>query len=148
MTTFAGSTASYTPMHSAFCWTRHPPLPVAACSNPCRGSASLCSRPRRPLGVGFVHGVPAHLYLEHTEPEGLRELGLSPVEPGKQVDVYVRIPAARQSIFRGAVQRGGAPVCDILQVWLDVFAQPARGKEQADEIRRRVLATLFKSSRP
>lgn len=99
------------------------------------------------LGVGFVHGVPAHLYLEHAEPEApLRELGLSPVEPGKQVDVFVRIPPARQSVFRGAVERGGAPVCDILQVWLDVFAQPARGKEQADEIRRHFLGPCSKAA--
>jgi hypothetical protein len=35
------------------------------------------------------------------------------------------------------------PVSDILQVWLDVAAHPSRGKEQAEQIRRRFLSPVF-----
>jgi hypothetical protein len=43
--------------------------------------------------------------------------------------------------------REGVPVADILQVWLDVAAHPARGAAQAEEIRRRALAAIFKEKR-
>jgi hypothetical protein len=39
--------------------------------------------------------------------------------------------------------RDGLPLSDVLQVWLDVSAHPARGREQAAEIRRQALAPLF-----
>jgi hypothetical protein len=42
-------------------------------------------------------------------------------------------------VFRASVLRDGVPVCDILQVWLDVAGHPPRGREQADEIERRAL---------
>jgi hypothetical protein len=43
--------------------------------------------------------------------------------------------------------RDSLPVSDVLQVWLDTSAHPARGQEQADEIRRRVLKPLFEKQR-
>jgi hypothetical protein len=54
----------------------------------------------------------------------------------------------RESVFRAAVERDGVPVADILQVWLDVSAFPARGKQQADELRKSVLASIFKEAQP
>jgi len=39
-------------------------------------------------------------------------------------------------------------VCDVLQVWLDVSAHPARGSAQAEEIRRRVLALYLEERHP
>jgi hypothetical protein len=50
-------------------------------------------------------------------------------------------------VFRASVVRDGVPVADILQVWLDVGAHPARGEEQAEEIRHRVLAPIFEEKR-
>jgi hypothetical protein len=38
------------------------------------------------------------------------------------------------------VRHHGVPVADIVQVWLDVSNHPARGKEQAEQIWKRVLA--------
>ena len=96
------------------------------------------------LGIGFVRGVPPHLYLERLEAKALQQLGLSLEPAGAAPDVVVRLPAARESIFRGAVDRGGVPVSDALQVWLDVYAHPSRGKEQADLIHRRVLQPILK----
>ena len=70
-------------------------------------------------------------------------MGLSPEGAEQSPDVYVRVPAFRESVFRAAVVRDGVPVADILQVWLDVRSHPARGEAQAKEIRHRVLAPIF-----
>jgi hypothetical protein len=70
-------------------------------------------------------------------------MGLSLERAEHAPDVYVRVPAVRESVFRGAVQREGVPIADIVQVWLDVSSHPTRGLAQADEIRRHVLAPIF-----
>jgi Restriction endonuclease len=95
------------------------------------------------LGFGCVHGVPPYLYLESLDRDVLSRMGLSPEGAEQRPDVYVRIPAFRESVFRAAVVRDGAPVADILQVWLDVSSHPARGEAQAAEIRHRVLAPIL-----
>ena len=96
------------------------------------------------LGVGFVHGVPSHIYFEELNSEVLERLGLQSAESDRAPDVCVRIPWTPESIFRAAVDRHGVPVCDILQVWLDVSSHPARGSAQADQIRNKLLAPVFK----
>src|SRR5580693_455698 len=83
------------------------------------------------LGLGFVHGVPPVLYVEGIEPELIQQLGISK-ERAEQPELYLRIPAHKESIFRAAVDQKGVPVSDALQVWLDVSNHPSRGKEQAD----------------
>ena len=95
------------------------------------------------LGFGCVHGVPPYFYLESLDREVLSRMGLSPECAEQRPDVYVRIPAFRESVFRAAVVRNGVPVADILQVWLDVSSHPARGEAQAEEIRHRVLVPIF-----
>ncbi|MGE5110564.1 MAG: hypothetical protein ACM3JB_06895 [Acidobacteriaceae bacterium] len=92
------------------------------------------------LGLSFVHGGPQHLYVEESSAELFQVLGLVKASEHEPVDVFVRVPMARSSIFRAAVNVDGIPVCDVIQVWLDVSAIPARGSAQADEIWRRVLA--------
>lgn len=99
------------------------------------------------LGVGFVHGVAPLVYLERLEPGVLERLGLSLDAPGVFPDIYIRVPAARESVFRGAVLRDGVPVSDVVQVWLDAGAYPARGPEQADIIYRKVLKPLLDKAR-
>jgi hypothetical protein len=95
------------------------------------------------FGFGFVHGVPPYFYLESLDREVLSRMGLSPEGAEQRPNVYVRIPAFRESVFRAAVVRDGVPVADILQVWLDVSSHPARGEAQAEEIRHRILAPIF-----
>ena len=95
------------------------------------------------LGLGFVHGASPHLYIESSDLGVLRQLGLALAQQGEPADVMVRIAPRSGSIFRGAVQVGGVPAADVIQVWLDVQSHPARGRQQADEIRRRVLRPLF-----
>lgn len=96
------------------------------------------------LGYGFVHGVPAHIYLESLTLDALGRLGLTVVDhSGRSPDLYIRKPSNREAVFRAQVKREGVPISDILQVWLDVSAHPARGKEQAREIWQRVLKRFF-----
>ena len=97
------------------------------------------------LGIGFVYGVKPHLYLERLSAEVLNELGLSGNAEEEEADLYVRIPGNRENIFRGVVSKEGAPVSDILQVWLDVGQHPSRGKEQAELIWRKILAPAIES---
>lgn len=94
------------------------------------------------LGLGFVHGVPPYIYLERLDLEIMRRLGLSIDNRDRRADAYVRIPANKEAVFRASVIRDGVPVSDILQVWLDVAVHPARGREQADEIRKRIIGPL------
>jgi hypothetical protein len=99
------------------------------------------------LGLGFVHGVAPHLYIEELAPSVLKSMGLSMEDVSASPDIYVRVPASRESVFRGAVSREGVPVSDVVQVWLDASAHPARGKEQSELIYRRVMRPLLRKSR-
>lgn len=98
------------------------------------------------LGLGFVHGVPPCFYMEKLDRAVLGRMGLSPEGAEHRPDVYVRVPASSESVFRAAVERDGVPVADILQVWLDVSSHPARGEAQAEEIRRHALASIFEEN--
>lgn len=91
------------------------------------------------LGLGFVHGAVPELYLERLDPLALNELGLSLDCDPNVPDVLIRIPANADAVFRPLVMKGGVPVSDIVQVWLDVSPEPARGKEQAAVIWKRAL---------
>ena len=98
----------------------------------------------RNLGYGFVEGVPPHAYVERVRPLNLAAWkNLRVCEAGEPADVILRQAPAPQSIFRAMVRPNALASCDILQVWLDVAAHPARGAEQADLIRERVLAPVI-----
>jgi hypothetical protein len=99
------------------------------------------------LGVGLVHGVAPYAYVERADAEVFERLGLSLEPPRPSPDVFLRIPSARESVFRGAVLRHGVPVSDVLQIWLDAGVHPSRGSEQADLIYRRVLSPLLERGR-
>jgi hypothetical protein len=97
------------------------------------------------LGMGFVGGVPAYAYVRHLNPQSPGAWkGLARVQPGEMPDVILRQPAAPQSVFRGAVRAHGVPVCDVLQVWLDVSGHPSRGAEQAQFIERKVFGAVLR----
>jgi hypothetical protein len=95
------------------------------------------------LGFKFVHGIQAHLYIERLDKEALRELGLSLEVGSNQPDIFIRIPRNPESVFRAAVERDGVPASDVLQTWLDVSNHPARGKAQANLLRKRVLSHVL-----
>ena len=97
----------------------------------------------RALGLGHVQGVPIHIYVDDLRADRLKQAGLRKAEPGDRVDVVLRVPPSRESVFRGTVNVEGLPVSDVLQVWLDVGTHPARGKEQADVVYRRVIKPMI-----
>jgi hypothetical protein len=99
------------------------------------------------LGFKFVHGVQPHLYIERINREALRELGLSLEPASREADVFVRVPKYPEAVFRAVVERDGVPTSDILQIWLDVSNHPARGKDQADLLRKRVFSQILDKAR-
>jgi hypothetical protein len=99
------------------------------------------------LGFGFVHGMPPYVYVRRLGVANLSAWrNLLPVERGEAPDVIVRRAPAPESVFRAVVRQQRVASCDILQVWLDVFAHPSRGEEQAELIRKRVLEPLIQGS--
>jgi hypothetical protein len=95
------------------------------------------------LGLGFVRGVQPHLYVDHLEPEILEKFGFSASSVEVAPDVFLRVPRNDESVFRAVVLNQGVPVCDVIQIWLDVSQHPSRGREQADMIWRNILAPVL-----
>lgn len=97
------------------------------------------------LRLGFVHGVPPHVYVHRLRPANIAAWkSVVPAEPGEVPDLIFRQAPAPQSVFRALVRAEGIPVSDVLQVWVDVSSHPSRGHEQASLIRRRVLDKLIR----
>lgn len=101
----------------------------------CLGLFAACAH----LGFRFVRGVAPHVLLERVSSEALRPFGLRLAEPGEAADVIARQPRFPESAFRGAAQRDGVRVADVLQCWLDVADHPARGEEMAEHLFERVV---------
>jgi hypothetical protein len=95
------------------------------------------------LGFGHVPKILPNFYLESLDRAVLGSLGLSPDDIEYRPDVFVRVPAFRESVFLAAVTHDRVPVADIIQVWLDVSSQTDRGEAQATEISQRALAQIF-----
>ena len=91
---------------------------------------------------GFLDKGRDHLELVR-EPDVLRGFGLTVDDSPSPPRVYVRVRANREAVFRAATSADGAPVSDVLQIWLDVSTHPAQGREQADMIRKRVLKPVL-----
>ena len=110
----------------------------------CLGLFAACDA----LGVGHVRGAPVHLYVRRLDAGQLEGLGLALVPRSQASDVVVRVARCPESVFRGAVIREGVPVADVIQCWLDVSGEPARGAEQAAFIWRRVLGPVLTDGEP
>jgi hypothetical protein len=96
------------------------------------------------LKLGFVEGVPPYVYVERIQPSNLAAWkNLRQCEPGERPDLILRQAPVPQSVFRGLVRPDGMAASDVLQVWLDVYSHPSRGREQADLIRKRVLERVI-----
>jgi len=89
-------------------------------------------------GVNVVRGAPLQFYVEHLTGSSLEMLGMCSAELGSRPDAIAWAPRVPVSIFHGRVDRDGLPVCDALQCWLDLADHPARGREQADAILRKL----------
>lgn len=96
------------------------------------------------LNLGHVSGVPPYIYVRKLPLPNERRWGmLTPAHKG-QPNVVLRQALNPQSIFRGAVQRNGMLITDVIQVWLDVAHHPSRGTEQAELIYEKILAPIMK----
>jgi hypothetical protein len=92
-----------------------------------------------------VEGVPPYVYVQRLGPANIAAWkNMVPADQGEQPDMILRQAPAPQSVFRGLVRLDDLPVCDILQVWLDVSSHPSRGREQADLIRDRILDQIIR----
>lgn len=95
------------------------------------------------LGVGFVEGVTPYVLVRRLDAKSIAPWnGAVTTERGERPDFFLRATSTPQSVFRGRVEKHSTPICDILQVWLDVSTHPSRGEEQATLIWRRVLSRL------
>lgn len=94
------------------------------------------------LAVGHVRGVPPYVYVYDVGVANNWD-ELKAARYGEKPDLLLQRIRFPQSIGTGAVQRKGMYVTDILQVWLDVSAHPARGAEQAAELERGILANVI-----
>ena len=108
----------------------------------CLGGFAAASR----LGFGHVSGVPPLIYLERINGEILRQLGLAKIEDSRPAEVFVRVPAFKQALFRAAIIRDGIRISDILQIWLDSSVNPTRGLEQANVIKTRLLDPIIREN--
>ncbi len=82
-----------------------------------------------------VRSTDAYMYTDDLDKlKGI--LGLVPVEFGG--NVYVSVPKDT-SVLRGTRTIDGLRVVSDLQLYLDLFKYPQRGREQADEVRSQVL---------
>lgn len=100
------------------------------------------------LKLGFVEGVPPYVYVERIQPSNPAAWkNLRQCEPGERPDLILRQAPVPQSVFRGLVRPNGMAASDVLQVWVDVYSHPSRGREQADLIRKRVLERVIKVKR-
>jgi hypothetical protein len=110
----------------------------------CLGLFAACDA----LGVGHVRGAPIHLYVRRLDPSLLERLGIALAPEGQAPNLFLRVARWPESIFRAAVRVEGVPVADIIQCWLDVSSEPARGAEQAAFIWRRVLGPAIANGEP
>jgi hypothetical protein len=95
------------------------------------------------LNLGHVSGVPPQLYVHRLSAYPDDWPGLVPAKPGEEVQLILKQALAPQSLFRAAVRVDDVMVSDLLQIWLDASANPARGAEQADFLRSNVLAEVL-----
>jgi hypothetical protein len=91
------------------------------------------------LTVGHVRGVPPSVCVVDLD-EAMRWNELKPARDGETPDLLLQPMRFPVSIANGAVQCHGIHVTDVIQVWLDVSAHPARGAEQAALLEQGVLA--------
>jgi len=86
-----------------------------------------------------------HLYYSG-EPSVLME-ALQLVRSDNPVAPVVLLqPRHRRSVFGGVSRVDDVPVCDILQVYLDLYHLPDRGREQADFVHERILGPLIRGA--
>lgn len=88
------------------------------------------------LVAPFVRSSEVHAYVRGDLDRFVKALDLRPVETGG--NVHLLIPNDEGVFYRARTIEGLPVVCNT-QLYLDLFHYPARGREQADELRRQKL---------
>jgi hypothetical protein len=94
------------------------------------------------LHIGHVSGVPPYVYVRKLPQVGASDWSGLMAHPVERPDLILRQAPFPQSTFRGAIDRNGLMVTDIIQTWLDVKHHPARGAEQATLIYEKFLSPI------
>jgi hypothetical protein len=84
-----------------------------------------------------------HVYVDVTNAEGLSRLAQRldwPPDPRGQL--HFLVPFYRASIWTGVKMRGEVPVVSELQLMLDLWDHPIRGREQAEVILEKHILNL------
>ena len=87
-----------------------------------------------------------HIYIDpsglrrETERQWIEALGLQPVETGG--NVYLTWPYYQEGVFYGSRQIDGVWVVSDVQLYIDLYNYPMRGREQAEYLLRNRLAHL------
>jgi hypothetical protein len=88
------------------------------------------------LVAPFVRSGEVHAYVRGDLDRFVKALDLRPVETGG--NVHLLVPNDEGVFYRARTIEGLPVVCNT-QLYLDLFHYPARGREQADELRRQKL---------
>ena len=97
------------------------------------------------LNIGHVSGVPPYVYVRKLPQVGLPDWSELMASPSERPDLILRQAPFPQSTFRGAIDRNGLMVTDVIQTWLDTMHHPTRGAEQANLIYEKVLSPIVES---
>lgn len=94
------------------------------------------------LNMGHVGGVPPYIYVHRLPQVGSPEWPELMAALSERPDLILRQAPFPQSTFRGAIDRNGLMVTDVIQTWLDTMHHPTRGAEQANLIYEKVLSRI------
>ena len=97
----------------------------------------------RLLGIKHSSARSIHIYFWGNVANVANPLGLIPAESPSEANLFLVEPKYPRSVFGGRVIKGGIPVCDILQCYLDLYNLPDRGREQADFVFENTLTKIF-----
>jgi hypothetical protein len=86
-----------------------------------------------------------HVYMNGDFASALQSLQLVPSN-NPAAPICLLRPKHAQSVFGGVTVLDGIQVCDHLQVYLDLYHLPDRGREQAEFLRERTLAPVLKAA--
>jgi hypothetical protein len=97
------------------------------------------------LGLGGSTADSARVFVRKID-AALERLDLVASSTGKDTFSLV-CPQATESVFGGSVDNEGLRLADVLQVYLDLYFDPARGREQAQQVFDRVLSPHWEGLR-
>ena len=119
---------------------------VASVPAPAVGRYALTLHAGASLVAPFSKYHEVHIYVEssgsrqETEHMWIEALGLQPVEAGG--NVYLTWPYYKEGAFYGSRKINGVWIASDIQLYIDLYNYPVRGREQAEYLMRTRLANL------